>query len=307
MKYIKYFFVLACVLALGVSWYVFVHTRGIIAGERIEYSEDALQVIFLDIGQGDATYFVFPTGENMLVDCAIDGRILEALGRVMHWKERVIEYLLVTHPDLDHYGGCAEVFARFDVRHVIYTGYRKESDQLWRSFWQAIIDEGAEYIEIDSYHDMWIGETLITFLYPDHSIPVDHRVPGYDKDTGSNNTSIIIRVDHGGVSMLLTGDAEHELEEYMLREYAHELDVDILKLGHHGSDSSSIMEFLDAVSPAHSIASAGKNNKFGHPSLRVQKRVERVSSELWRTDWHGDITVVIGDGAYYISTARQVK
>lgn len=303
MKYIWYLII----AALGVSvWYEYdlrTYPEPEIQGVK-EAGVSPLTMTFLDIGQGDATYLDFGNGEDMLIDCAIDGRILEALGRVMSWRDQVIDYLVVTHPDLDHYGGCEDVLHKFEVKNVIYNGLKKEDSKLWQSFSAAAHVEGVNYREITSPETMDSASTTLEFLYPDHAIGKDSKIPGLKKDTGSNDTSIVIKVIHDTTSVLLMGDAEDPLEEYLAETYGDELDVDILKLGHHGSDSSSGQEFLDLTSPVDAIVSAGKENKYGHPSLRVLKRVERVHGMVWRTDEDGDVTVVIGSGGYEITTQK---
>jgi competence protein ComEC len=254
-------------------------------------ANDFVKVTFLDIGQGDATFIEFPDGVQMLVDCAIDARIIEALGRVMPYYDHEIDYLLITHPDLDHYGGCTEVMKRFEIKNIVYTGMRKEYDDFWVEFWRTIEDEGAEYIEIDGEVVWDIASTTLHFLYPDHSIVDDPNIPGIDNDTGANNSSIVFKLSFGESDILLTGDAEAELEVYLIATYGEQLDVESLKAGHHGSGSSSIQEFLDLVSPSSTFISSGLDNRYGHPSRRVLKRLERVGSQVWRTDLRGDIII----------------
>ena len=265
--------------------------------------DPTLDITFLDIGQGDATFIEFPDGQQMLVDCAIDARIIEALGRVMPFYDRDIEYLVVTHPDLDHYGGCIDVLKRFDVEHIVYNGMEKSYDDLWQEFNAAIeahIQKGKPYTLTEEQFVWNISTTTINFLYPDHSILDDQNVPNVEKQTGANDTSIIIKLTYGDQDVLLTGDAEEDLEEYLISTYGDQLDVEILKAGHHGSKTSSIQEFVSSTSPVDAIFSAGKNNKFGHPSPRVLKRFERSSTTIWRTDVHGDILVSISTSTYFI-------
>jgi len=259
-----------------------------------------LDVTFLDIGQGDATFISFPNGQQMLVDCAIDARILEALGRVMPFYDRSIDYLLITHPDKDHYGGCEDVLERFDIGHIVYTGVQKEGNQSWQSYMYAQYDEGAAYTEI-AKEDVWnIGSTTVHFFYPDHSVREGTHIPGVEKDTGPNNTSIIFSLEYMGKRVLLTGDVEAELEAYLVATYGVQLDTDVLKVGHHGSPGSSIPEFLTATSPAYAIISSGKGNSYGHPSARVLKKLERIGAETWRTDEKGDILVSIMLNSLYV-------
>ncbi len=300
MKYIFYL-VVGCLVVSSIFAYEIL-PKGDVQGVK-EEKDIGLTITFLDIGQGDATYLEFANGEDMLIDCAIDARILEALGRVMVWNDRVIDYLIITHPDLDHYGGCEEVMKRFDIKHVWYNGLKKEDSAMWRSFWTASQGEG-EYVELQGRKELVIASTTIEFLYPDHPIVVDSRVPGLKKDTGSNDTSIVTKVIYGNTSVLLMADAEEPLEKYLIEKYTSDLDVDILKLGHHGSDSSSSEDFLEATSPSDAIVSAGEKNKYGHPSFRVLKRVERASSTVWRTDKQSDIVAHITRDGYVISTAE---
>lgn len=303
MKYIFYLVVVGLAIS---SFYLFDQTpEGTVGGIKEKQTEGKeLKITFLDIGQGDATYLQFGDGEDMLIDCAIDGRILEALGRVMPWNDSVIDYLVVTHPDLDHYGGCEEVLKRFEVKHVVYNGLKKADSKVWQSFWGAVQEEHGEYTEVSNPHELTIASTTLEFLYPDHSIPVDSKIPGLNKDTGSNDTSIVVKVSYGNTSVLLMGDTEEPLEKYLIGQYSSELDVDVLKLGHHGSDSSSSQEFLETVSPEDAVVSCGKNNKYGHPSRRVMKRLERTSTTVWRTDTQGDVELVINNGAYTLSTTK---
>lgn len=277
-----------------------------IAGEKIE-EVDQVSMTFLDIGQGDATFVEFPDGQQMLIDCAMDGRILEALGRVMDFYDKTIDYLVVTHPDLDHYGGCQDVLERFDIKNVWYTGVDKSYDDQFNAFMYAIQEEDAQYSQISSEDVLTIASTTLHILYPDHDLTIDLRISGSDKEPNANNTSVIMRFDFVKSSVLLMGDAEEELEEYLLSTYEDEiLDVNILKLGHHGSDSSSILEFLEVTSPEHAIASCGFENKFGHPSRRVLKRLERMDSQVWRTDLQGDINVILRSDYFEILSQQEI-
>lgn len=251
---------------------------------------DYMNIVYLDIGQGDATYIEFPDGTQMLVDCAKDATILEALGRVLPFYDKTIDYMVVTHPDLDHYGGCIDVLDTFDVHHIIFDGYYEKKNDFFTTFLAAKEAEQAKYDEIAAPTVWNIASTTIHFLYPDHPIANNTRVPGHKKDTGSNNASIVMKLSYGDQDVLLMGDTEIELEEYLLHIYpTSTLDIEVLKAGHHGSAGASSQSFVDAVTPEHTIFSAGRGNSYGHPSLRVIKRVERVGSEVWRTDTQGDV------------------
>ena len=251
---------------------------------------DYFDITFLDIGQGDATYIEFPDGTQLLVDCAKDGMILEALGRVLPFYDTSIDILLLTHDDLDHYGGCSDVLKKYEVDRIVTNGMLTKKDAQWQSFLSTMKAEQAGTLTIAGVQSMDIANTTVQFLYPDRPLDALGRIPGIKKDTGSNNASVIIKLTYGDMDVLLTGDAEQELEQYLLRASpTSSWDVEVYKAGHHGSAGSSIQPFVDAITPLHTVFSSGEGNRYGHPSLRVIKRVERAGSTVWRTDTQGDI------------------
>lgn len=256
---------------------------------------NSVLVTFLDVGQGDASFIDFPDGKQMLVDCSQDSRILSALGRVMKFYDNEIDYLVVSHPDLDHYGGCEDVLRRFDVKHIITNGFDKDYDSAWRSFKQAVRDEGAEWKTIDKNWILDIGYSQIEFLYPDHLLADDPTVPESGKKVESNYTSIVFELIYKNKKVLFVGDAGEEEEDYIVKKYGAVLDVDVLKVGHHGSHKSSSDAFLKLVTPQIAVISVGAGNSYGHPSNRTLVRLKRVSSTIYRTDIGEDVVVEIGD------------
>lgn len=254
-----------------------------------------LKISFLDIGQGDATFIEFPSGEQMLIDCAVDARILEALGRVMDFYDHEIDYLVVTHPDMDHYGGCVDVLRRFKIKTLIYDGFAKHESEYWRFFMDTVKSleaSGFSFVQAHSEFSWDMGGPRVDFLFPDRDISVQGPPPGIDPSAG-NNASIVIKISYGTQDFLFMADAEYELEQYLVKKYGNRLDVEVLKVGHHGSDTSSSQGFLDKVSPEYVVISSGKDNKYGHPSLRVVKRLERVDATIWRTDLQSDILMSV--------------
>jgi len=283
-------------IVLGLLVFIrFQHKEAVVPESELEHVEQ-MEIVFLDIGQGDATFVTFPDGSQMLIDCAIDARIMESLGKHMDFFDKRIDYLVVTHPDLDHYGGCIDVMKRFDIGTIVYNGFEKPYDDMWQEFMMSVEEEkisGAEYLQIVR-QDIWdIAGVRVEFLYPDHSVLENTHIPGTEKKTSSNNTSIIMKLSHGDQDVLLMGDAEEELEEYLLQAYGGQLDVEVLKAGHHGSGTSSIEEFLAVTTPDIVTMSSGRDNRFGHPSARVLKRFEREGSHIYRTDQIGDISIVV--------------
>lgn len=304
MKKFEIIIIISLVAVLGMLWYI--DKQGGEVNNPPESSEgaegEALRVSFLDIGQGDASFIEFSDGQQMLVDCSYDARIIEALGRVMDFYDKTIDYLVVTHQDSDHYGGCIDVMKRFQVLNIVYNGLKKEGDNYWNYFnyiMQEEIKSGAIYHEINKPEGWDVAGASVNFLYPDHSISENASVPGA-QEANANDTSIVMKVEYGSKSILLTGDAGLELENYLIGRYGEDLDVDVLKVGHHGSESSSGVDFLSIVSPEISIISVGGNNEFGHPSRRVLKRLERMGGKIWRTDVESDIIIDIKKDRVYV-------
>lgn len=299
MRRFVLFVLILLIAVLGLLFYVR-QNNNIVNSEELSVlsgnNSVNLKITFLDIGQGDASLIDFPNGEQMLVDCSEDARILEALGRVMNFYDNEIDYLLITHPDSDHYGGCEEVLNRFKVKNIIYTDYRKTGDNAWNSFFEKFSSNSdLNYIKIDHEQTMMIASSSLHFLYPNHSLELDSKIPNLNKESNINNTSIVFELTYKNKEVLFTGDMESDLENYLISNYGNILDTDILKVGHHGSSSGSGQDFLNMLTPEYSIISAGKNNKFGHPSLRVLKRLERVGTQILRTDLTKDITCFIGE------------
>lgn len=284
---------------LGLLWHIkalkYVQTfeiPSITPGKDTKSTND-LKITFLDVGQGDAAFVNFPDGEKMLVDCSLDARILAALGRVMPYYDKQIDYLVVTHPDMDHYGGCIDVLNRFQVKNIIYNGMKKEHDKAWQWFWDLVQKEGANYLELDNEKIFDIAGSTIDFLYPNKPVSDLIKTDLY-KNYNGNNLSIVFTLNYFNHQVLFTGDAESGLEKYLLDTYGEKLKSDILKVGHHGSSGSSSKEFLDIIKPIYSIISVG-SNKYGHPTTRVLKRLERVGAKILRTDELKDVECLIGE------------
>lgn len=253
----------------------------------LENERHKFKVVFLNIGQGDAALIQFENGKKMLVDCGPNRGILSALGRNMAFYDRTIDYVLTTHPDLDHYGGCVDVVKNYQVNEIITNG-RIKSDQYFEQWEKTKLVSGA-VLKIMSKPEIWkIGEDSLQFVSPDQSLNI------LGKDADSNNFSIVFQLTHGREHFLFTGDMEAPLEKALVDKYCEAstcvLNSDILKVGHHGSDGASSELFLSFVRPKTAIISVGKN-KFGHPTLRAMRHLERAGAKIMRTDFLGDITM----------------
>jgi len=239
-----------------------------------------LIVTALDVGQGDAIYIRTPGGNDILIDGGpANGRVLEALERHLSPSNRTLELVVLTHPDADHVGGLPDVAEKFSIPRALETGVRRLSgpDRRWE---EAIAGQDSQVIEAKAGNVLQIDEVRLTVLWPTED--ADRLAMNV------NDTSVVLRIDYGTTTWLFTGDIESGIEERLLQ-LGRLADVDVLKVGHHGSITSSSQEFLDVVKPEIALISSGKGNSFGHPHPVVIRRLERLGAEIFRTDMIGDI------------------
>ena len=228
-----------------------------------------LTVSFLDVGQGDATFIESPSGTQVLIDGGADSRVLGALSEELGFFDRDIDMLVATHPDGDHIGGLIDVLIRYDVGTVLMTENVNDTP-VYDAFIRAVEEERAAvlYARAGQVYDLGVGSagsTTLTILFPDHD-PTNME---------SNDSSIISKLTYGGISYLFTGDAPQNIETYLVEKNSLLLASDVLKVGHHGSRTSSSEIFIQAVAPTYAIISAGKDNKYGHPHKEVTDLLTR--------------------------------
>ncbi|MEX0934919.1 MAG: ComEC/Rec2 family competence protein [Candidatus Paceibacterota bacterium] len=261
----------------------FVWTAGLQSGNLV--------VTFFDIGQGDSILIETPEGYQVLVDGGPDTSILRELGSELSFFDRSLDMIIVTHPDQDHIGGFPEVFARYDIEHVLASSGVSDSETA-NTLLQRMEEEGAIIFPAEVGQVIELGDAVtLTVLYPDISA----------QSRSVNDASTVIRLEYGETSMLLTGDIEAGVESYLLSSsgVAELLDVDVLKAAHHGSDSSSSLPFLSAVSPEYVVIQAGAGNRYGHPHSEVLERLSLFSEDVWCTCDEGRI-VLESDGERWI-------
>ncbi|MFZ2303817.1 MAG: ComEC/Rec2 family competence protein [Minisyncoccia bacterium] len=219
-----------------------------------------LTVAFLDVGQGDAIYIEAPNGNQMLVDGGPpSGAVLRALGSVMPFWDRSLDVVLATHPDQDHVGGLPSVLARMRIDNVITTENTSDTGA-YAAFEKMIYEKHPTRILARA------GKKIIL----DEGVVFEIIFPNMNTDGWETNTaSIVARLSYGDQSFIFTGDSPISVEKYLVGKNGGALHSTVLKLGHHGSKTSSSQIFLSAVNPDYAIISAGLNNKYGHPHKEV--------------------------------------
>jgi competence protein ComEC len=251
------------------------------------------KIFMLDIGQGDSFLIQAANGKQILIDGGRDARVLSELAHVMPRGDRSIDMVIATHPDADHIGGLSEVLKRYRVG-LFLTSQVVADTEIFASLYEML-----EKKHIPSYY---ARHGMVFTL--DEKLPTTFSILFPDRDTSyweTNTTSIVGRLEVGEVSALFTGDSPISVEHFLGVADAKDIDVDILKLGHHGSKTSSSEEFLKATSPNLALISAGISNQYGHPHAEVIRKLEELGIPWVSTQEHGTVTLSI-DGKSWIET-----
>lgn len=232
-----------------------------------------LCVVFLNVGQGDAILIESPTSQQLLIDGGRGESVLSELGAVMGFWDRELDYVLATHPDADHIGGLVDVLERYQVKHFIRTDNEGDSPA-YLKLEEMLLQNNPEifYARRGQQYDLGAG-VILEILFPEISMA----------ESESNTSSIMARLSYGSSTFMLTGDAPKSIEEYLVLSEGEHLASKVLKVGHHGSRTSTSELFLDEVRPQYAVISAGKDNQYGHPHLEVtdllfNKRVETFNT-----------------------------
>lgn len=247
----------------------------------IQIPDDKFHIYFLDVGQGDGVFIKTPENHQILVDGGAYNKVVEELGEVMPYFDRSIDLVVLTHPDNDHLGGLVEVLSRYKVDSILLTGVQ-ETSSTYIEFLKIIDEKEINVFFAVDDMDFYFGDVFFDVIYPFENL-VGQRFEAM------NNSSIVTKVVYGDDSILLTGDLESIMEQRLV-DIGIDLSADILKAGHHGSKTSSSMEFLHAVSPKIVAVQVGKNNSYGHPAPTILRNFYRSNVEkIYRTDEDGRI------------------
>ncbi len=240
---------------------------------------------FIDVGQGDCT-FIAANGKTMLVDCGENSEADKVESYLRKLGVSRLDHIIATHPHSDHMGGMHSIIDTFDVGEVIIPHI--PDDQIPTSrFYELFLDSCAaskvKVSEAEVGTELQLGDAHIEFIAPDG-----------ERYGDLNNYSLSFILTHGKNRFLLTGDAESESEEAMLK--GGRLDkIDLYKAGHHGSAYSSTKKLLEVIRPDVAVISCGSENPYGHPADSTVKRLKKYTDQIFRTDINGSI-VVESDG-----------
>jgi len=246
-----------------------------------------LEVNFFDI-PGEAIFIQTPERNQILIDGGSDSKILEKLSKEMPFWDKEIELLILTHPETDHLGGLLEVLRRYKVKNILWTGIIKKGNE--DEEWKKLIEKEGAKIEIAKAGKRVFCKNCqweLKILFPLLSLE------GIEFED-SNDTSVVAKLVFSNATFLFTGDLYQSGEEKIL-ERNFPLKSEVLKVGHHGSKTSTSEQFLEKVLPKLAIICVDKNNKYGHPHQEVIERLSKNGTKILRTDLNGDIKI-ISDG-----------
>ncbi|HZJ78764.1 MAG TPA: ComEC/Rec2 family competence protein [Clostridia bacterium] len=243
-------------------------------------SELPLTVHFIDVGQGDCIFIKYELC-NILIDSGERGNEETVTRYIKNLGIDNLDYVVSTHPHSDHIGSMPGVFESFEVLNVIVpklTDINVPTTRTYENFLSAVSSSGANgiYAVVGSVYTA--GDLSFEILSPS------------EQYSELNNMSVAIRLDYKDNSFLFMGDAEERAEkDIMLNDF--DIDVDVLKVGHHGSKYSNKNTFLESVAPKIAVICCGKNNSYGHPHIETLKSFEKMGTPVFRTDLAGNIVV----------------
>ena len=244
-----------------------------------------LRVAMLDVGQGQAIAVQFPTGQSLLLDAGGSGSSFDVGTRVVEpalWALGIqrLDWLAVTHGDVDHAGGAASVLRDLRPREV-WEGVPVPRDARMQALRARAQAQGVVWRRIAAGHTFEVGSAVVDVMSP--------PIPDWERRDNRNDDSLVVRVKFGEVSLLLTGDIERQAEASLVSDRAPRLRL--ISAPHHGSRTSSSPEFVRGWLPHATFVSAGRGNSFGHPAPEVLSRYRAMDVEVFRTDLDGAIVI----------------
>ena len=254
-----------------------------------------LKITFLDVGQGDCTYFEFPDGENMIVDGGqgqVGNYVIEPF--LKDKGVNSIDCMILTHPDPDHLSGLCDVIKNFNIA-MCFSNGAIQINPIYIDFLKYIKDKNINFKIVKRWDEIdYFKGVKIFILHPD-----EENFYIYS----SNSQSIVFKLIYKDFSILMCGDIESEAEYNIIRE-RFDLKSDVLKVAHHGSSTSSTEKFLERVKPKITIIEVGHKNQFGHPNTEVLERLEKVGAKIYRTDLNGTIYLTTNGRKIEVKTTK---
>ena len=300
--YLRWYVLLFLIFLSIVLWSVALH----------ENHHGVLTFAVLDIGQGDSLFIESPTGTQVLVDGGPDKNLMKEIANIVPWYDRHIDILVVTNPDVDHYSGFIPLMDKYSVDVVLepgtvnkYVEYGVLEKEIADKKIPRILARRGQVVDLG-------GGAYLQVLFPDRDVT----------NTSSNDGSIVMKLIYGETSVMLQGDSTAKIEHYLVSlsnpstnstsslqassGQVSDLKATILKVGHHGSKTSTTEEYVSAVSPLWAVMSSGANNNYGHPHKEVLDTLAKLNVPALDTCNNGDL-IFQSDGKNFILKNKNPK
>lgn len=254
--------------------------------------EGNLIVHYIDVGQGDATFIELPNKETILIDAGEKQEGKTVVNYINELGYDTIDYVIGTHPHSDHIGGLKEVVNTFNIENI-YMPKVVANSKIYEDLLLAIKNKE------NTVKKAYVNVNLIE----SDKLNVSFLSPTKEEYSNLNNYSAVLKITYGNNIFLFMGDAELEVE----KEISSLVSCDVLKVGHHGSDTSSSLDFVKNANPKYAIISVGEGNSYGHPVESILKRYEENNTEVYRTDLYGTIKVTSDGNTISISDGNSTS
>lgn len=260
-----------------------------------EYAqEDYVTVSFIDVGQGDC--ILIQTDEsNVLIDAGESENAETVEQYLTDNGVETLDYIVATHPHSDHIGALPKIITDMNVEHILQGKMSDDivpTTRVYEKYLTAIADKG-----------LTITSAVVGDVYDLGNAQLEIVAPNSDDYSDLNDISVVTILTHGDNKFIFTGDASKRSEKEMLQNGLLE-DVDVLKVGHHGSDTATTQEFLDAITPEIAVIMCGVNNKYGHPCEETMDKLYDANIEVYRTDEEGTIHMVSNGSTIETTTEK---
>lgn len=284
--YFRWYLLLVLVIFSSFLWFLVLQ----------ENRNNLLKFVVLDVGQGDSLFIESPTGLQVLIDGGPGNSLSKEIGKVMPWHDRHIDMLVITNPDADHYEGFIKVLDKYSVDVVMepgttntYTAYKFLQDKFKQKNIPKILARMGQVVDLG-------GGAYLQILFPDRDV----------SGLSPNDGSMVMRLVYGETSVILQGDSTSRMEEYLLSKDGINLKSTILKVGHHGSKTSSQEEYVSSVSPELAVISSGINNRYGHPHKETLDTMQKLKIPTYNTCNNGRI-IFESDGKNFVMKNKNIK